>query len=75
MIQRGQHFGLALEAGEAPGVGRDRRGQHLDGYLALQVRVGGAVDLAHATHPNLGGDFIGTEASAWSKRHCWAGII
>ena len=41
-------FGFALEAGEPVGVGGERRRQDLDRDLALQLRVGRAIDLAHA---------------------------
>ena len=39
---------LALEAGEALGVARERRGQRLDRDVAPEPRVARAVDLAHA---------------------------
>ena len=51
MIQRGQHFRFAAEPGEPIGIGGDGRRQHLDRDLALQIRIGGAVDLAHAASP------------------------
>ena len=62
MIERGEDFGFALETGQAVRVPGERGGQHLDGDLALQVRVGRPVDLAHAAVADLGGHFIGTEA-------------
>jgi len=46
-----------------------RRGQHLDRDLPLQVRVGRAIDLAHATDANLGGDFVRAEAGACVECH------
>jgi hypothetical protein len=47
MIQRRQDFRLALKAGEAVRIGGDRRGQHLQGDLALQVGIGGPIHLSH----------------------------
>ena len=48
MVQRREDFRFALEAREALGSARQRLGQHLDRDLALQLGVGGAIDLAHA---------------------------
>ena len=52
----------------ALGVTRDGLGQYLDGYLALQLRVGGPIHLAHAAHTNLGSHFVRTESSAGCER-------
>jgi hypothetical protein len=65
MIERGEDFGLALKAGEPVGISRDRRRQHLDRDLALQIRVGGAIDLAHPACPERVEDFVGSETRAW----------
>ena len=35
------------------------RGQHLSRHVAIQGRVLGAIDLAHAAFADLGGDLIG----------------
>src|SRR5579863_3983429 len=67
MIERGQHFGFALEAREPLGVSRQRRREHLDGDAPLQVGVGGSVHLAHATHADLGDQFIRAEACAGNQ--------
>ena len=58
VVQRREDFRFALKACEPIGITRDRRRQDLDRDLPLQVRVGGAVDLAHPAHANLRGDFI-----------------
>ena len=39
-------------------------GQDLDGDLALQLRVGRAIDLAHTSGANGGDHFIGPETGA-----------
>ena len=67
MIQRGEDFRFALEAGEPLGIGRERRREDLDRDLALQLRVRGAIDLAHAARADGDGDFVGAEAGAGGK--------
>jgi hypothetical protein len=44
-----------------------RRRQDFDGDLALQVRVGGLVDFAHATHADQSDDFVGAKACAGNQ--------
>ena len=44
-------------------------GQHLDGDLAVQPRIRGSIDLAHASGSDSGGDFVGTKTIAWGERH------
>ena len=56
VVERGEQLRLALEAGEALRVGGEGRGQDLDRDLAPELRVGGAIDLAHAAFAELGGD-------------------
>ena len=75
MIERGQNFCLTLEARQPLDICRHRRGQHLDSHSPLQVGVGGLVHLPHATHADLGGDFVRTEAGAGSQGQDCAGII
>ena len=48
MIQRCQQLGLALEAGQPFGIVAEDVGQHLDGDLAAEFRVLGAVDYTHS---------------------------
>ncbi len=48
MIQRGRGTGLAGESFEAFVVMDHLRRQNLDGYLASEGRVEGAIDAAHA---------------------------
>ena len=47
MVQRGQRLRLAGEAGEAIGIGRQRRGQDLEGDVAIELGIARAIDLAH----------------------------
>ena len=64
VIELGEELRFALESRQALLVFRERRGQHFDRHLALQARVGGAVDLPHAALAELGGDLVGAEAAA-----------
>ena len=54
MIQRGEDFGFALEPREPLGIAqRTLAGRTLMRDVALQLRVAGAVDLAHAARAEL----------------------
>ena len=44
-------------------------GEDLDRDLPTKVGIGGAPDLAHAAHPDLGSDLIRAEAGASSQSH------
>jgi len=46
MVQRGERFGFALEAGEAFRIGRECLGQHFDRDIAIEARVAGPIDFA-----------------------------
>ena len=48
MIERGERASLFLEAGEPVGILREEVWQDLDGDGTMQLRVVGAIDLAHA---------------------------
>ena len=62
---RGQNFGFALKSCQSLGVASDRRGEHLDGDLTLQVSVGCPIHLAHAANADLGDDLVRSKAFAW----------
>ena len=64
MVELGDGARLALEAGAHLGCRGQVRGQHLDGDVAAQARVVGAVDLAHAARAERGEDPVGTERRA-----------
>ncbi len=59
-----ESVGLALEPRQAIGIGRELVRQHLDRDVAVQLRVAGAVDLAHAAGAEGGGDLEGAECGA-----------
>ena len=56
VVERGEHLRLALEAGEPLGVRGEGLGQELERDVAAELRVGRAVDLAHAARAERGGD-------------------
>ena len=64
VIELGEELRFALEARQALLVLGEGGRQDLDRHLALQARVGGAIDLAHAALAELGGDLVGAEALA-----------
>jgi hypothetical protein len=49
-----------LKTGHAVGITSEGRWQDLDGDVALQPRVAGAIDLAHSAGAEHGFDFVGT---------------
>ncbi len=69
MIERSQHLGLTLEPREAVLVIGERRRKRLDCNVALEVRIGGPIYLAHAAGADGFGDFIGTETCAGVQCH------
>jgi len=71
IVQGGEHFGFALEPGETLRIAGDRRRQDLNGDLAFEVRIGGAIQLTHTTDAERRGDFVGAEAPARIERHLW----
>jgi hypothetical protein len=62
MIECSKDFRLALEPGDALGIGSHGRRQHFDGYRPFQVRVSGLVDLTHPAGANGGQDLVRPEA-------------
>jgi hypothetical protein len=75
MIQRGEDFGFAPEPAEALDIRRELIRKHFDGDSPLQIRIAGAVDLAHPAFAELSGDFVWAEASARGERHRSARIL
>ena len=55
---------LALEPRQVIGVIRQRRGQHLDRHLAIQLGVARAVHLAHPALAEQGDDLVHAELVA-----------
>jgi hypothetical protein len=72
MVERGEDFGFPPEASQALGIGCERIRKHFKRDGPLQVRVSGAIYLAHATHSDLGDDFVRAEERARSQGHSGA---
>jgi hypothetical protein len=70
VLEAGERTRLAFEAGLAFRIVRHLRRQDLEGDLAFELGVAGAVDLAHAATAHLGGDLVMGQFSsdqwAWS---------
>ena len=75
MMQRRQDLRLALESGAALGIGRELRGQNLDGNVPLQPRLSRAIDLTHAAGANGGHDLVRADASPRSQHHRQVGRL
>jgi hypothetical protein len=65
MVQGGRRLRLALEMIEPSMVCRDFVRKHFDRQLPQELRVTGAVDLAHAAGADPGNDFVRTESVTW----------
>jgi len=66
MIQRREDLRFALESRQALGIGGEQIRQDLDGDVAMQPRVAGAIHLPHAARANGRNDFVRPEASTGS---------
>jgi hypothetical protein len=71
MAQGCQSLRFTVETSESFRVVSHRLGQNLDRHLPGEVRVGGSVDLTHATHTELGTDFVRADTTAWGQRQAW----
>ena len=69
VIERGEQLGFALESRETVGVAARRLGQDLDGDVATEPRVSGAIDLAHPAGTERCDDFVGAESISRGKGH------
>src|ERR1700680_777259 len=68
MMQRGERLVFAGESREAISVVREGFRQDLDRHVAIQLRVAGAEDLAHAAFAEQGRDLVDAESRARSQR-------
>ncbi len=62
MIERCEHLRFAREPRQAIRIIRDRRQQHLDRDVAIQLRIACAIDFAHSARAEAGEDFVRTDA-------------
>jgi hypothetical protein len=61
VVQCGDGARLLFEPGAAAGIGRDVGRENLDGHVASQAGIAGAVDFAHRPGAQPGKDFIRAE--------------
>jgi hypothetical protein len=69
VVERRQQLRLAAEPRQAFRVLRDRRRQHLDGNLAIQAGVAGAIHRAHAAFADCGDELVRAETISRSQDH------
>ena len=73
VVERGEQMRLALEAPQAVGVLGHLRRQDLDRDVAVEVRVGRAVDLAHPAGAERRGDPVVRQRPADQRSLPWTG--
>ena len=69
MVELGKGLRLTTKTGEPLGILRHFGGQDFKRYVAAELRVGGAIHLAHSTGAKRRLDFIGAEFCPRSKSH------
>ena len=69
MAERGQRLCFALQPGQPIGIVEEGRGERFNGHVAVQARVAGAVDLAHASGAERADDLVGAEACSSGEGH------
>ena len=69
MAECGDGTGFLLETPEAVGIGGEGGGQNLDGDIASQALIAGAVNLAHSASTDECNEFVGSEFRTGSERH------
>ena len=58
VTERGEHLRFALEPRQAVRIECEQRGQDLQGDFAIELRVAGAVHVAHGARTKRGEDFV-----------------
>ena len=69
VVEAGEDLRLPLEPGEPIRVRREGVREDLQRDLAIELRVGGLPDLAHAAFPEEGGNVVVPEAGAGTQGH------
>ena len=63
MIERGEYLRFSAEARKPIRIARERLRQDLQRHIAVELRVFGAIHLAHAAGTDGRGDFVNAEAA------------
>ena len=74
MIQGSGGQSLLLKTAQTVGVQRKRLRQDFDRHFALETRITGAIDLAHAPRAQKGNNFVGTKFRSRSQIHSQARV-
>ena len=69
VIERREDLRFSLELGEPTRIAGKCLWEDLERHLAVQLGVGGLVDLAHPALADEGGDVVMAESGADAKRH------
>ena len=69
MVQAGKNLRFALEPCEPIRISRKRLGQNLERHLAVQLGIGGLIDLSHPALADEGGDVVMAQSGADVDRH------
>src|SRR5262245_34707681 len=69
MVQRSKQLGFAFEAADAMRVAGDDVRERFDRDVAVEFRVAGPVDLAHASGTDGPDDFVVTDAGTGRQWH------
>ena len=69
MVEGGHRLRFDLEAPQAVGVRGHGRGEHLEGDIAPEAVIAGAVDLSHASGAEETRDFIGADPGPRGQLH------
>ena len=69
MVERRQRLRLALETGEPVGIGREELRQDLDGNVAIEFQIAGAIHLAHAAGAQKRHDLVRTYPRGGLNQH------
>jgi len=74
MAESGGGASFLGEALQAVRIGGETRGENLDGDIAIQAGVAGAVDFAHAASADGGLNVVRAELTS-GRQHVWESII
>jgi hypothetical protein len=74
MVEGREQLRLTLEARQALRVARQLLRQHLDRDVASELRVGGAIHLAHPAGADRGGDAVVRERAAHQCEPPWSRV-
>ena len=69
MIECRENLRFSSEPRQALGIERDGVGQHLQRDVAAEIRIAGAVDLAHAACTEQGQHLVRAKPEPWPQRH------